>query len=105
MLRMKPDAEILVSLGLALRAERTKRRWRQADLAAETGLAVRTVHRLEAGAPVGTDNLLRALRALGMLDRLDALIRPSLEAPLSPLAEDPEPAVEPRARVRLPGPR
>lgn len=106
MLRLKTDAEILMALGTAVRAERARRQWRQADLADEAGLAVRTVHRLESGEAVGTDNLLRALRPLGMLDRLEAVIGPSLEPPLSPL-EDDGADEEHRipARVRTPGMR
>jgi len=105
MLRLKTDAAILVALGLAVRAERARRGWRQADLARAAGLAQRTVHRLEAGQPVGSDNLLRALRPLGMLDRLEAVIQPSLAPPLSPLDDEPEPANQPPARVRVPGRR
>lgn len=101
MLRFNSDAEILAALGLAVRAERARRRWRQVDLANEAGLAPRTVHRLEAGEPVGTDNLLCALRPLGMLDRLEAVIQPSLAPPLAPLVEAPEPDPWPPTRVRV----
>lgn len=101
-MQTKSDTAILAALGLAVRAERARRRWRQADLAQAAGLAPRTVHRLEAGEPVGTDNLLRALRPLGMLDRLEAVIQPSLAPPLAPRVEAPEPDPWPPARVRVP---
>lgn len=106
MLRLKTDAEILAALGLAVRAERARRHWRQSDLADEAGLAVRTVHRLESGEAVGTDNLLRALRPLGMVDRLEAVIGPSLEPLLSPLDDtDADDEARIPLRVRAPGMR
>ena len=105
MLRLKTDEEILVQLGLAIRAERARRQWRQSDLAREAGLAERTVHRIEVGEPVGTDNLLRVMRPLGLLDRLGAVIEPSLQETLSPLDDDDDDEPTVPRRVRPSGPR
>jgi transcriptional regulator with XRE-family HTH domain len=89
MLRIKADPDVLITVGEALQAERIDRGWRQSDLAARAGVALRTLQNLESGKPVRTDSLIRVLRALQMLDRLGVFLAPSLQAPApSPLEKE-----------------
>jgi transcriptional regulator with XRE-family HTH domain len=91
-LRVKPDPEVLESLGAALAARRVDRGWRQADLAERAGVALRTVQHVEGGVPIRTDTLLRLFRALQLLDRFGDFLAPSLEPPApSPLDDVDEP--------------
>jgi transcriptional regulator with XRE-family HTH domain len=106
MLRLKTDKELLERIGLAVRAERARHGWRQEDLASRSGVAHRTVTRVEAGLPTQTDTLIRLMRVLQMLDRLEAVVEPSLTPAPSPLeGEDDDDAPEIPQRVRLPGPK
>jgi transcriptional regulator with XRE-family HTH domain len=98
MLRIKSDPEVLTALGHAIAAERTRRAWRQNDLAAKAGVSRRALQTLETGAPSRTDTLIRVLRALQLLDRLGAFLAPSLDPVTSPLEETPP---EPPQRVRV----
>ena len=57
----------------------------QAQLAAESGLSVTTVKRIEAGESTQTTTLIRVLRELGLLGGLEVLVPapgPSLKEPL-----------------------
>ena len=83
-----PDDPLLVALGDRLAGVRLARNMTQAQLAAEAGLGLRTVQRLERGAAAThLSGFLRVCRVLGLLDRLDALI--------------PEPAPSPIAQLKL----
>lgn len=104
MLRLKPDPEVLCTLGAALSAERVDRSWRQADLAERAGVSLRTVQHLEAGEPIRTDTLIRVMRALQLLDRLGAFLAPSLEPPAPSPLEDEDAAPARPQRVRVKGP-
>ena len=65
----------LRSLGEDLRTARRKRRITQADLAARMGVAVTTVHRMEAGDPgVAIGTLAMALLAFGKVERLSDVL-------------------------------
>lgn len=57
----------------------------QRQLAFEAGISKRTVERLEAGEPVKTSSLIRVLRALDLLDRLDQLVSRPLPSPIERL--------------------
>jgi transcriptional regulator with XRE-family HTH domain len=46
----------------------------QAELADKAGVSKRTVERMESGASTQTDTLVRILRALDRLDRLELLV-------------------------------
>ena len=61
----------------------------QATLAAQAGVSTPTVQRIEQGSSTQATNLLRILRALKLLDNLDALI--------------PQPAVSPIQQARMRG--
>jgi transcriptional regulator with XRE-family HTH domain len=56
----------------------------QEALAKEAGVSLPTVQRIESGRSTQSSNLLRVLRALGLLANLDALVP---EPPVSPLKQ------------------
>lgn len=90
------DAAILQEIGERLAAERVLRELTQADLAREAGVSKRTVERLENGESVQLANLVRVLRAVGLLEKLDALLPPAAPGPMDLLAG----RRRPRQRVR-----
>lgn len=76
---------LLVALGHRLARVRLDRNLTQAELAEQAGVSKRTVERLESGAAATQlSGFLRVCRALGLLDRFDALIP---EPPPSPIAQ------------------
>ena len=82
------DDPLLIALGARIAGIRIDRNMTQVQLAAEAGLGLRTVQRLEQGAAATQlSGFLRVCRVLGLLDRLDALI--------------PEPAASPIAQLKL----
>lgn len=80
------DEAILRELGSRLVAVRLARNLTQAALAGEAGVSKRTVERLESG-EVATrlSALVRVCRALGLVDRLDALVPPPAPGPVEQL--------------------
>jgi transcriptional regulator with XRE-family HTH domain len=80
------DAAALAELGARLRRHRIRRNLTQQDLAHEAGVSVDTVKRLESGRAIGTDNLLRALRVLGLVEALGVAIPEPPPSPLERLA-------------------
>lgn len=74
-------------LGQRLTRLRLARNVNQQQIAREAGVSRRTVTRLENGQTVSLDTLLRVMRALDLIGRLNALL--------------PEPHVRPIDRVRL----
>ena len=82
------DDPLLAALGARLAGIRVARSMTQAQLAAEAGLGLRTIQRLEQGAAATQlSGFLRVCRVLGLLDQLDALI--------------PEPAASPITQLKL----
>lgn len=79
------DEAVLAELGQRLAQQRLLRNWQQHELANEAGLSLRTLSRIEAGEPSQTINLLRVLRALGLVDNLEALVPPPLPSPMQQL--------------------
>jgi transcriptional regulator with XRE-family HTH domain len=79
------DEAILEGLGDRLSRFRLERNLTQADLAAEAGVHKNTVFRLEAGGSTQLKNLVRVLRVLGLLDRLEALVPEPVPSPLRQL--------------------
>ena len=77
------------ALGRRLARHRLNRNLTQAALAAEAGVSALTVQRIERGHSLQAANLIRILRALGLLDNLDALV--------------PEPAISPIQQARMRG--
>ena len=84
------DESILLELGDRLANARLERNLTQAALAEQAGVAKRTIERLESG-EVAThlSGFLRVCRALGLLERFDALL--------------PEPKPGPMAQLKLYG--
>ncbi|MBB4662345.1 helix-turn-helix domain-containing protein [Conexibacter arvalis] len=79
------DRAVLRELGARLARTRLERNVSQQQLATEAGLSKRTIERIEAGEESKLSNLVRVLRALGMLDRLDALVPEPLPSPIEQL--------------------
>jgi transcriptional regulator with XRE-family HTH domain len=71
---MATDDTILKDFGERLSHHRLNRNQTQAAVAREAGIAVRTVSKAENGHLIDTRSLVRMLRALGLLDNLDAFI-------------------------------
>ncbi len=76
------ESAILDELGHRLARVRLERNLTSAELAAAAGVGAATLVRLEGGKGANLTSLIRVLRALGMLDELDALIP---EQSISPL--------------------
>lgn len=84
------DAALLQEIGARLARTRLERNLTQAQLAAEAGISKRTLERIESGAVAAQlSAFLRVCRALGLLERLEALI--------------PEPTLSPIEQLKLRG--
>jgi transcriptional regulator with XRE-family HTH domain len=81
--RESSDAAILAELGTRLAALRLAANATQAALAEAAGVSKRTIERLEAGESTQTANLLRVMRALGIIEALDAAIPPVEPGPMA----------------------
>ena len=79
------DDVLLAELGQRLAQLRLNHNWQQHELASEAGVSLRTLSRIEAGEPSQTINLLRVLRALGLVENLEALVPPPAASPLQQL--------------------
>src|SRR5271163_2424007 len=78
------DTAILEELGKRLLRHRLNQNLTQQDLADEAGTGVNTVYRLEQGQSTQLSNLIRILRALGLVSNFDALVP---ESPPSPIEQ------------------
>jgi transcriptional regulator with XRE-family HTH domain len=76
------DPAVLAELGERLARTRLERNLSQQQVATAAGVSKRTVERLEAGSPVQLVGFVRVLRALGLLERLDALVPEPLPSPI-----------------------
>lgn len=79
----RTDDGALTVIGERLAAARLSRNRTQADLAREAGVSKRTLERMEAGESAQLTSFLRVLRALGLLDGLDALLPPARPGPIA----------------------
>ncbi len=79
------DHALLATLGERLLRRRLERNRTQAQLAHDAGVSKRTIERIERGESTQTSNLMRVLRALGLLDRLDLLVPPPIPSPMQQL--------------------
>ncbi len=88
---VQSDEAILAELGNRIAQYRLNGNLTQSALATEAGVSKRTLHRVEHGESTHLSNLIRILRALDLLDNLEALL--------------PEPAVSPLQQVKMQGKR
>ncbi|MFZ1839140.1 MAG: helix-turn-helix domain-containing protein [Dokdonella sp.] len=79
------DARLLQIMGERISQRRLQRNRSQAHLASEAGVSKRTLERVEAGGSIQLSNFIRILRALDLLDGLDALLPEPLPSPLQQL--------------------
>ena len=79
------DATALALLGDRVARRRLARNLTQAQLARDAGVSKRTMARLEAGESTQLTNLIRIIRALGLIAHLDALIPLPAPSPLEQL--------------------
>ncbi len=79
------DRTVLTRLGERISEYRLSRNMTQAQLAKEAGVSKRTVLRLESGESSQLTNLVRVLRALGLVGNLDKLVPEPLASPLAAL--------------------
>jgi transcriptional regulator with XRE-family HTH domain len=79
------DAAVLAALGERLAARRLELNLTQAQLAKEAGVSRRTLGRIEAGESTQLTNLIRIVRGLGLLARLDDFLPPPEPSPLEQL--------------------
>lgn len=98
------DAAVLAELGGRIARHRLERNMTQADVAREAGLGKATVQRVESGRSVQATSLVRLLRALGLLEALDAAIPESLRLPIAELERE-QRRIRRRARPRREPPR
>ena len=87
---------VLSELGRRLAQARINSEWTQAMLAQEAGVSKRTVERLEAGGSIQSVNLIRVLRALNLLENLEAVAPDTGPRPMDLLKLG-----KPRQRVSL----
>lgn len=76
-----PDA-IEASLGRRLEQLRLSKNINQSALAKEAGVSRRTITRLENGEGISLDTFIRVMRALGVAERLDALLPDTVTRPV-----------------------
>lgn len=83
------DTAALAELGARLAQLRIGQRLTQAELARQAGIGKRTLERLEAGDTTQTKTLLRVLRELDLLERLEMLLpEPKIRPSQAVKAED-----------------
>jgi Predicted transcriptional regulators len=79
------DASVLSEIGRRIERLRLERNLTQEQLAAEAGISRTALVRLESGKSGRTASLLRVLRALGLLDRVEQLVPEPLPSPIERL--------------------
>ena len=76
------DAAVLSELGTRVAHARLEQGLQQTELADLAGMGVATLQRLETGQDVRLTNFVRVLRALGLLDGLEAVVREPGPSPI-----------------------
>jgi len=76
------DEAILTELGGRLAQRRLEFQFTQEMLAEQAGVSKRTVERIEAGATAQMSTMIRILRALELLDRLETLVPEAVPRPM-----------------------
>jgi putative transcriptional regulator len=83
------DEAVLAEIGQRIERLRLERNITQAELAREAGITRRTLVRLEQSEDgVGVTTLLRVLRALGLLERVDQLVPEATPSPIQQLRSE-----------------
>lgn len=77
------EASTLEELGARLRQTRLNQGMSQAQLAAQAGVSELTISKMESGSLGQARNFLRVLRALGLLDNMDAVIPHAVSSPIA----------------------
>ena len=80
--RAMSDSAILTELGTRIEQYRIGQEMTQAQLAAKAGVGKRTIERLESGESLQLGVLLRVLRALEIIESLDALVPEAAARPM-----------------------
>lgn len=94
---LSSNEAVCAELGRRLRSSRVAFPLTQAQLAERAGVSPRTIANLEQGGDVTVGSLVRVLRALGLLSRMDALVPKDEPRPTELAANKPK-----RQRVRPP---
>lgn len=76
------DESVLKELGQRLSQLRLNRNLTQESVAKEAGITRPTIVRLENGLPTDFISLIRVLRALGLMNNIDALVPPQSTSPI-----------------------
>ena len=84
--------ELQSFLGDRLRALRVERRLTQEEAAAKGAVSLRALQQLEAGKGSTVETLLRALKAVGQVNTLDALAPQPTVSPLAMLKSNKQPS-------------
>ena len=98
------DQQVLAELGDRLARHRLNRNLTQDQLAREAGVSKRTIVRLENGQSSQVTNLIRVLRALGLLGNLDALVPAPSASPIEALKAKARHAAAPSPASKKPKP-
>jgi DNA-binding XRE family transcriptional regulator len=76
------DTAILNKLGTRLKASRISSGLKQQELAAESGVGVSTIAKIENGQSVSLSLLISVMRTLGLLENLDLLVPEQKPSPM-----------------------
>ena len=76
------DTAILNKLGTRLKASRISSGLKQQELAAESGVGVSTIAKIENGQSVALSLLVSVMRTLGLLENLDLLVPEQKPSPM-----------------------
>lgn len=79
------DQNILLEIGARIANQRVRLSLTQAELSEQAGVSKRTIERMESGQSAQMSSFIRVLRAIGLLENLDALIPPAIPGPIEQL--------------------
>ncbi|MDP2142253.1 MAG: helix-turn-helix transcriptional regulator [Gammaproteobacteria bacterium] len=86
--KVAPPDVIAAELGGRIATARLQRNITQGELAEQSGIAIRTLRRLEAGQGGSIDTLIRLLQALGAAHSLDLLLPESGVSPMEAIQKN-----------------
>jgi len=82
-----PDKEILSELGSRLKKLRKQRKLNQDELAMAAGIGVATLRRIEDGQDSQLGSWIKLMKALDLLDPIDALLPENFRSPMAEAAK------------------